>query len=108
LAIDCTYANYNVCPSAAAQRVGSLSPKGDGKWGQADLAGNVWEWALDWYGGFQVPCNDCANLTTGTVRLARAGSFANSAPFERGGYRLNNGTPTQRVKDVGVRCARAP
>ena len=29
--------------------VGSKSPTGDGKWGQADLAGGVWEWNLDWY-----------------------------------------------------------
>jgi formylglycine-generating enzyme required for sulfatase activity len=53
LAIDCSYANYDYGGTAyclaypgAANRVGSESPKGDGKYGQADLAGNVWEWTL--------------------------------------------------------------
>jgi hypothetical protein len=36
-----------VLPGAGAtNNVGSESPKGNGKWGQADLAGNVWECPL--------------------------------------------------------------
>jgi len=42
-AIACTDANYNGCPEGAPNAVGSESPAGDGKWGQSDLAGNVWE-----------------------------------------------------------------
>src|SRR5439155_1159714 len=53
LTIDCSYANYEpadfcVKPgTGAVNRVGSESPNGDGKWGQADLGGNVYEWTLD-------------------------------------------------------------
>ncbi len=43
--IDSSYAVYY---SGSTQVVGSKSPKGDGAWGQSDLAGNVAEWLLDW------------------------------------------------------------
>ena len=71
LAIDCSYANYvdatGACvnpPNGAVNRVGSESPAGDSKWGQADLAGNVYEWTLDYFASlYGNPCNDCADLT---------------------------------------------
>jgi formylglycine-generating enzyme required for sulfatase activity len=73
LTIDCSFANYyiNTPPgtycvngmTGALNRVGSESPKGDGRYGQADLAGNAWEWTLDAYQiPYAVPCDDCADL----------------------------------------------
>ena len=119
-AIDCTYANYFInnpmgayCVNGATggvNRVGSESPKGDGRWRQADLAGNVWEWMLDWFTDYPNPCNDCATVTTvttGTDRVLRGGSFGNDASSLRAAYR-NNGTPTVRDYVFGFRCARAP
>jgi formylglycine-generating enzyme required for sulfatase activity len=112
LSIDCSFANYydgNPCvnpPNGAASRVGSTSPKGDGKWGQADLAGNVWEWTLDWY---QTPytssCEDCANLTPGTERVFRGADFNHTALYLRGAYRYL-GAPESRDYYLGIRCAR--
>jgi formylglycine-generating enzyme required for sulfatase activity len=91
----------------AVNRVGSESPKGDGKYGQADLAGNVWEWTLDWYQStYATPCSDCAYLTAAADRVLRGGYYANSANLLRGAFR-NNVTPDMRYFAYGVRCARS-
>jgi formylglycine-generating enzyme required for sulfatase activity len=105
--IDDSYAVY--CGgSCTPQNVGSKSPKGDGKWGHADLAGNQWEWTLDWYASYQTSCNNCADLTAASYRVIRGGSFGNLAADLRSAVRgyddpwyLNNGIY------FGARCARA-
>lgn len=107
--IGCSYTNYNSCAGGTANRVGSESPAGDGRWGQADLAGNVWEWLLDTYQQPYAsgPCDDCASLTAEPSRSARGGGFTNSQdtvrPSGRGSY-----DPLTRGYLVGVRCARVP
>src|SRR5262249_39187144 len=69
--IDNSYAVYNLAPLAV---VGSKSPKGDGKWRQADLAGGVSEWNLDWdTDPYPNPCYDCASLTGGQHRVIQGG-----------------------------------
>jgi formylglycine-generating enzyme required for sulfatase activity len=103
--IDLTYAVYGSSPSTA--NVGSKSPKGNGKWGQADLAGNVWEWVLDWYGSYPNPCTNCANLSNATNRVIRGGGFnygATNLLASHRGY-LN---PSSRFRSIGSRCVRTP
>src|SRR4029453_8029817 len=67
------------CGMTDALFVGS-KPVGAGRWGHADLAGNVAEWVLDVYRNpYQIdPCIDCAYLNAGSARVARGGSFFGS------------------------------
>jgi formylglycine-generating enzyme required for sulfatase activity len=113
--IDCTYANYGgsnwastACVAAGANKVGSESPKGDAKWGHADLAGNVWEWNLDWYAVYVNPCTDCAYLTKTTYRVFKGGSFDDSAIVVSTGDRSQASLPSTRRIDNGFRCSRTP
>ncbi|HTR52354.1 MAG TPA: SUMF1/EgtB/PvdO family nonheme iron enzyme, partial [Kofleriaceae bacterium] len=95
------------CPAGPAP-VGSLSPKGDGKWGHADLAGNISEWVVDWYADALIdPCDDCANLTESGQRGIRSGDFGHAADGVRSGFR-DMSDPTVRYAGYGLRCARAP
>jgi len=106
LTIDCSYANYDGC-GGHIHRVGASSPKGDGKWGQSDLAGNIWEWALDWYASSypSATCDDCANLVTSVRRVNRGGGFTFPSVQLRSALRGFE-TPAPPYATIGIRCAR--
>ncbi len=103
--IDKSYAVYCGGSCNSTQNVGSTSPKGDGKWGHADLAGNVYEWTLDWYATYQTQCNNCADLTDASSRVFRGGNFYDFASGLRSAYRGGSG-PDDRSSSIGARCAR--
>ncbi|MGK3986954.1 SUMF1/EgtB/PvdO family nonheme iron enzyme [Sorangium sp. So ce136] len=116
MTLDGTYAVYDctgdgsasgTCAFSDTQPVGSRSPAGDGKWGQADLAGNMWEWVLDWYGDHPMPCNDCANMISGSRRVFRGGGWSYSTSYLLSSRRYY-GDPSNRDSYVGARCARTP
>ena len=82
---------------------------GGGRWGHLDLAGNLTEWNLDWYGAtLGNPCADCANLTKASGRVIRGGTFSSGLPELVVPYRSSPNYPTNRTHTFGFRCARAP
>jgi formylglycine-generating enzyme required for sulfatase activity len=80
---------------------------GAGLWGQLDLAGDMWEWNLDWYATYVDPCTDCAYLTAGSYKVYRGGTFNGTVTYLLPPIRglLD---PTLRDWDYGFRCARPP
>lgn len=103
--------------------VGSRSA-GDGRWGQADLAGNRWEWVLDATDDVHIdwgecaagkPCTDygiadcvdCAELRYVYSRGSRGGSNTDAEKNLRAALRNSNNAYAP-VNDTGFRCARTP
>jgi len=82
---------------------------GDGRFGQADLAGNAFEPMLDVYvTPYTNPCMDCVSLTvTDDFHVLRGGSARELSRFLRTGERVLLG-PRNRERSTGARCARAP
>jgi formylglycine-generating enzyme required for sulfatase activity len=91
--------------------VDSKSVKGDGRWGQADLAGYLWEWVLD---GVDVlnpnlppSCDNCAALSGALYRQARGGGFLDAATAIDTFFGPSETSPTTRYINYGARCARS-
>lgn len=115
--LDSTYASYNCnedgAPSCAFTDVlpVGMRPKGDGRWGQSDLTGNIMEWTLDLNEQYPNPCTDCAYLgpPPNGERVLRGGGWAAPYPIEvfRTGTRFS-GPEQETSPDRGFRCARAP
>ncbi len=101
------YGSFYTGNSTGIAPVGTAT-SGAGRWGQLDLAGEVWEWNLDWKQTYVSPCTDCVNLTAASFRIVRGdnygGSVNNLVPTVRGG----DVAPEGRDSNFGVRCARAP
>lgn len=92
-----------VCPIPS---VGSKSPAGDGKWGQADLAGSLFEWVLDYHADLTGTCTNCAALTDGGFgRGSRGGAFSHTEETLSPTYRIGE-LPEMTLSFYGFRCAR--
>jgi len=108
------YASYECTidakPDECIFKVGS-KPAGDGKFGQADLGGNMWEWTLAWEVEYQDPCNDCANLSSNgdetPARIVKGCGFGEGSSGMSSAYRGLT-EPTGYGAGTGFRCARNP
>jgi formylglycine-generating enzyme required for sulfatase activity len=94
---------------------GSMSPvgyasSGAGLWGQFDLAGEMWEWNLDWYAPYTSPCTNCADTTATLYRAVRGDAFNYVSPTYLLPTYRGFSPPTNRTSDyfTGFRCARTP
>jgi formylglycine-generating enzyme len=100
-------------------------PAGAGLFGHLDLAGEVYQWTLDWYANFGpgdddggigeylpgAPCFDCAVLTGSYGRVIRGGNWAeDEATLLTANRDFFFSTPPDTGRDlrIGVRCARSP
>ena len=100
-------ANYDACSPDDTMAVGSFAPNG---YGLYDMAGNVWEWVMDWYSETYYASSPDKNPTgpeSGDYRVLRGGSWDYLGPLLRPANRYRD-TPDDRNNDVGFRCARSP
>jgi formylglycine-generating enzyme required for sulfatase activity len=114
----CEYAIYGCyypSGSRACTGVMNLAPvgfafRGEGRWDQLDLAGEVEEWNLDVpQGPNYPPCTNCADTVPvpSGIRLIGGGDFSDLAVFLLPPPKAF-GDSTSRSDITGFRCARTP
>lgn len=108
---DCNYMASGTCSGVINVAPVGSTPLGLGKWGQADLAGNLMEWTLDWHKApyFETQCTDCTCtfMVVSPNRVVRGGGFDKPAEQLYAGNRYSL-SPSARFRSYGFRCARAP
>jgi sulfatase modifying factor 1 len=101
--LACTSAAVNLAPVGTAQL-------GAGRWGQLDLAGEVWQYMLDGIENFA--CSDCAAVGCNTRApggVVRGGSYESPGPgLLMPSYYDGSTSQAERRYDTGFRCARSP
>lgn len=105
---DCAHAILGGCAPSTWAVVGS-APAGVSRWGQHDLAGNVWEWLLDEAATYGTgACSDCANIAFATNRVNRGGGKSSAITGGRAAFRQLGHEAVSRDGSWGIRCASEP
>ncbi len=108
--VDTELSNSNYSERNSRVNVGSHS-RGNGLWGHRDLAGNMWEWAFDWYSdrwytGAGNPCNNCANTVAADRRITVSAGWFNDIATPLRCAAHSKSDPKIRLDYLGFRCAR--
>ena len=112
-ASDTSVDQSKVCWSTGCAGIGVVgsTPAGDGRWGHADLSGNVGEWTLDRFvNSFPTdPCVDCfvTGSGYGTVATTVRGSWYGGAPHQFPAAWRYSRPHHGHFPHEGLRCARA-
>lgn len=80
---------------------------GQSPYGVQDLAGNLYEWVMDWYADnfySNSPAVNPRGPAEGTTKVQRGGSYINTPYRLRSSFRTK-GDPTEQDPNVGFRCA---
>lgn len=103
---DCKADGVAGCAATDVLPVGS-KPAGQGVFGHFDFAGSLWEWNLDLQADYPATCDNCANVSAGTLRVLRGGSYFSTLNYISPRYRYAQDPQTSPVVEfVGIRCAR--
>jgi hypothetical protein len=90
--------DFQACWSGVSRRSGTCAvgsaPEGHGRFGQLDLAGNVWEWTASLFSKDQ------------TARVDRGGSWDNGGAAGLSAANRSRSEPSSRDDNLGFRCAR--
>jgi formylglycine-generating enzyme required for sulfatase activity len=90
--------------------VGQYSPAGDSPFGAADMAGNIWEWCVDWFGSEEYQqraspiVKDPHGPENGTRRVVRGGAYLSHWVYTRATVRYHH-YPDARDSSLGFRVA---
>ena len=83
---------------------------GQSPYGVQDLAGNLYEWVMDWYAEdfyssfINSPAINPRGPSEGTAKVQRGGSYINTPYRLRSSFRTK-GDPSEQDPNVGFRCA---
>ena len=99
-------ANYRASGFGSTVAVRSYPPNG---YGLYDMAGNVWEWCWDWFGGYSSVIQDNPKgPPTGTQKVIRGGAWAYNYDLmyvSRRNNRYIDSPPQFADECTGFRCA---
>lgn len=84
--------------------IGNFAPNG---YELYDMAGNAWEWVVDWYDVYPGGDSEADDDFGETYKVLRGGSWDPYGSFLRSAYRNGYG-PSFTYYFIGFRCARSP